>query len=195
MSTFNSIIFLTTVFSKIYDNIRLSVIIQEIFGTKQKEVENVKFECPEDDIFINMVEVIGTYAATKISIIFALYILNFVIRNKIMRIADFRKEFFISIEIVWFFGFQLIIQITSTLLPFIIFVQPILFYLVFKAYLLQVTQYSIKQSNSSAPDESSSLFINFLGIITHAIYLTYLVYLVTSPYEKNCGPFEGFENF
>ena len=62
-------------------------------------------ECPEDEISVNLIEVIATYAATKICTILALYMLNFVIKNKILGKSDFRKEFYISVESVWLFGF------------------------------------------------------------------------------------------
>ena len=93
MSTFNSVILLTTVFSKIYKNIRLSVIIQQLFGTQtQTEEASVdQTDCPEDDISVNLIEVIATYAATKIFTIFGFYIIHFVIKNKILGNSDFRK--------------------------------------------------------------------------------------------------------
>ena len=67
-----------------------------------------------------------------------------------------------------------------------------MYYLIFKAYKFMLQKFSIK-GEVLAADESTSVYIYFIGCCTYVIYVTYMTRLAIIPYRREKYIFEGTE--
>ena len=132
-----------------------------------------------------------------VTVIFVKYLV-FGVLLKSCGFSNWRREFLVAEESMKIVSFQLNVYFLRLIFPPIFVVQPLMYLIIFKAYKLMLQRFSIK-GNENAADESTAVFIYFIGWFTNIIYVVYMTRLAIFPYRRetytfggvkyNCGPY------
>ena len=130
-------------------------------------------------------------------------IASYIIKGKILRKKDWKVVLYESEEVVWTLYYQVVIWFTSIYFPYIALLQPVLLFIIFKAYyifLMYFAKKPISQSNRDTTGVIIMFFLNLSMLVWLASFTIYLVIGFTheqqlSNSDKLCGPFESMENW
>ena len=103
----------------------------------------------------------------------------------------------LDIEVVWYLSFSLLMQMSHIFFPLTILIEPILKLIIFLFYYLMLVGY-VKDEEVSSTDESTSVYISSISLITYSLYVFMVIMFSVFSYEPNknmrtggnCGPLD-----
>ena len=102
--------------------------------------DSKNYVCSEDQASMLIMQLIFTEVIIKIFSLYFTAFANYVLKNKILKKDDWKPKFNESDEIVWVIYIQACIWFALTLYPYVIMIQPLLYYVIFMSYYVYLTK-------------------------------------------------------